>query len=110
MVKALGYRVKCCANALEAVDFLIEYEPSVIFIDINMPELSGFQLMKQIRSQAELYAVPLVILTAEKTLMNQQCAKWSKSQFLSKPLSSEDNRRFVTELKATLQSSAPIAK
>ena len=110
VVQALGYQVKCCVNALEAVGVLAEYQPLVIFIDINMPELSGFQLIKQIRSQAELNAVPLVILTAEKTIMNQQRAKWSKSQFLSKPLSTEDGRRFVTELKATLQSLAPIAK
>ena len=104
----LGYRVRCCDDALKAVDFLLESEPVVILLDVNMPNLSGFQLMKQIRLQPQLSSIPLVILTAEKTIMNQQRAKWSKSKFLSKPLNSEDNLRFVSELKTLLQSLAPI--
>ncbi|MBE9043341.1 response regulator [Pleurocapsales cyanobacterium LEGE 10410] len=107
VVRALGYRVECCSNALEALNFLLKYRPSVIFIDINMPEISGFQLMKQIRIVPELSSIPLVILTAEKTMMNKQRAKWSKSEFLSKPLNSQDNQRFVLELKTILQNLAP---
>ncbi len=106
----LGYRVRCCDDALAAVDFVLESEPVVIFLDVNMPNLSGFQLMKQIRLQPKLSSIPLVILTAEKTIMNQQRAKWSKSKFLSKPLNSEDSQRFVSELKTLLQTLAPITQ
>lgn len=108
VVKALGYEVKCCDDALKAVDILLECEPRTIFVDINMPKLSGFQLIKQIRSQPKLASIPLVILTAEKTMMNQQRAKWSKSTFLSKPLTSDDKGRFISELQAILHSLAPI--
>ena len=104
----LGYRVRCCDNALIAVDLLLESEPVAIFLDINMPELSGFQLMKQIRLQPKLASIPLVVLTAETTMINQQRAKWSKSKFLSKPLTSEDNQRFISELTILLQNLAPI--
>ena len=108
VVRDLGYRVACCDNSLEALDLLLKHEPKVIFIDINMPELSGFQLMKLIRTNPKLSSTPLVILTAEKTMMNQQRAKWSKSKFLSKPLNLEDKARFVTELKKILHSIAPL--
>ncbi|MGB5709979.1 MAG: response regulator, partial [Waterburya sp.] len=108
VVKDLGYGVKCCDNSLEALDLLLKHEPRVIFIDINMPELSGFQLMKLIRTNPKLSSIPLVILTAEKTMINQQRAKWSKSKFLSKPLNLEDRERFVTELKDILHSIAPL--
>ncbi|MGB5631808.1 MAG: response regulator [Waterburya sp.] len=108
VVKDLGYGVKCCDNSLEALDLLLKHEPRVIFIDINMPELSGFQLMKLIRTNPKLSSTPLVILTAEKTMINQQRAKWSKSKFLSKPLNLEDRERFVTELKDILHSIAPL--
>ena len=109
VVKTLGYQVSCCDDALKAVDILLEYEPEIIFVDINMPELSGFQLIKQIRTQPKLSLIPLVILTAEKTMMNQQRAKWSKSKFLSKPLDSEDSKRFAIELKSMLNELAPIS-
>ncbi|MDJ0746777.1 MAG: response regulator [Xenococcaceae cyanobacterium MO_167.B27] len=106
----LGYRVRGCDDAVKAIDILLESEPVVIFLDVNMPNLSGFQLMKQIRLQPKLSSIPLVILTAEKRMMNQQRAKWSKSEFLSKPLNSEDRLRFVSELKTLLQSLAPITQ
>ena len=108
VVKALGYRIECCDDALKAVELLLKDEPKVIFIDVNMPELSGFQLIKQIRSNPKLAQIQLVILTAEKNMMNKQRAKWSKSIFLSKPLNSEDRERFVAELKNLLQDLAPI--
>lgn len=108
VVKALGYRIECYDYAFKAVELLLKYEPKVIFIDVNMPELSGFQLIKHIRSHPKLAQIQLVILTAEKNMMNKQRAKWSKSIFLSKPLNSEDRKRFVAELKNLLQNSAPI--
>jgi CheY-like chemotaxis protein len=105
----LGYRVQCCDNALKAVDVMLAANPAVIFLDVNMPQLSGFQLIKQIRLQPKLASIPLVILTAEKSFSNQQRAKWSKSKFLSKPLSADEIKTFESELKNILQEIAPLA-
>jgi CheY-like chemotaxis protein len=73
-----------------------------------MPGITGFQLMKQIRSQPKLASIPLIVMTAEKSMLNQQRAKWSKSKFLSKPLSIEEIPQFKSELTAVLQEFAPI--
>ena len=98
-----GYDVRCCSNALTAVDFLLESPPEIIFLDVNMPHYSGFQLMKKIRLQPELSSTPVVVLTAEKTLMNRQRAKWAKSVFLTKPLNTEEIDRFESDLKSLLE-------
>lgn len=103
-----GYQVRCCNDALLAVNFLLESPPKIIFLDVNMPHLSGFQLMKQIRLQPELATIPLVVLTAEKTLMNRQRAKWSKSIFLTKPLNIEEVSEFKSDLKSLLQEMLPL--
>lgn len=102
-----GYSVRCCNDALLALNFLLESPPEMIFLDVNMPNLSGFQLMKMIRLQPELNSIPLVVLTAEKTLMNRQRAKWSKSVFLTKPLTSEEINLFKSDLKSLLQTMLP---
>jgi CheY-like chemotaxis protein len=102
-----GYSVRCCNDALVAVNFLLESPPEIIFLDVNMPNLSGFQLMKVIRLQPELSIIPLVVLTAEKTLMNRQRAKWSKSVFLTKPTSSMEIDSFKSDLKSLLQTMLP---
>ena len=98
-----GYDVRCCDNDLVAVDFLLESPPEIIFLDVNMPNYSGFQLMKQIRLKPELNSIPVVILTAEKTLMNRQRAKWAKSVFLTKPLKTDEIDRFESDLKSLLE-------
>lgn len=108
IVTGWGYKVRCCNDALLAVNFLLESPPEIIFLDVNMPHLSGFQLMKQIRLQPELSVIPLVVLTAEKTLMNRQRAKWSKSIFLTKPVSTEEISEFKSDLKSLLQEMLPL--
>ena len=77
-------------------------EPSVIFIDINMPEISGFELVKQIRKQPQLAAIPLVILTGEQKLSNRWRAQWSGCEFLTKPLASGDVSDFQARLEELL--------
>lgn len=98
-----GYTARCCNDALKAVDFLLKSPPQIIFLDVNMPHLSGFELIKQIRIQPKLSSIPLVILTAENTIMNNYRAKWSKSIFLTKPLHKDDVNNFRSDLRNLLE-------
>ncbi len=107
IITALGYKTSCCENALEAVDKILESDAKAIFIDINMPEISGFELMRDIRVEPKLKSIPIVILTGEKTIMNQQRAKWLKCEFLIKPLSPGDKLRFLSDIKSTLTKLVP---
>lgn len=108
IVTNLGYQVSCCSDALTAVSEMLASKPSVIFLDVNMPEASGFQLIKQIRLQPQLASVPLVILTAENSLSNKMRAEWSKSKFLTKPLKLNDTSTFYSTLRSLLQEIAPL--
>ena len=53
-VSALGYPVVICQDATIALATIAKVMPAAIFIDINMPVFSGFELVKQIRQQPEL--------------------------------------------------------
>ena len=107
MVTNWGYSVRYCDDALAAVDFLLKAPPKIIFLDVNMPHLSGFELIKKIRIQTKLNSIPLVVLTAENTLMNNHRAKWSKSIFLTKPLHKDDINTFKLNLKNLLEKMLP---
>jgi CheY-like chemotaxis protein len=97
-VSALGYTVKTCQDAKTALTKIAEIEPSVIFIDINMPEISGFELVKQIRQQPALREIPLTILTGEQKLSNKWRAQWSGCEFLNKPLTNNEISDFQVQL------------
>ena len=80
-----------------------------IFLDVNMPGASGFDLIKQIRRQPDLSSLPLVLLTAEKTVSNQWRAQWASCKFLAKPRTSAEIPVFRTELRQMLEEIVPIA-
>ncbi len=101
-VSALGYPVVVCQDATTALTTIAKVMPAAIFIDINMPVFSGFELVKQIRQQPELAAIPLAILTGEQRLSNKWRAQWSGCEFLTKPLTSAGISDFQVQLEALL--------
>lgn len=109
LVTSWGYRVHYSNNALTAVQTMLESKPVAIFLDVNMPGASGFDLIKQIRRQPHLSSLPLVLLTAEKTVSNQWRAQWASCKFLAKPRTSAEIPVFRTELRQMLEEIVPIA-
>jgi CheY-like chemotaxis protein len=110
LVESWGYQVETCSQALAAVDTMMQHQPAVVFLDINMPGTSGFELIKLIRRQPQLSDVPLVLLTAEKTVSNQWRAQWASCKFLAKPRSTEEISGFKLELQTLLQELAPLKR
>ncbi len=109
LVTRWGYQVKFSSDALTAVQSLLASEPAVIFLDINMPGASGFELIKQIRRQNQLATIPVVLLTAERSVSNQWRAQWASCKFLAKPRTPEEVPTFRTELQALLQELVPAS-
>jgi two-component system OmpR family response regulator len=56
-----GFAVDCVARASEALAAVEEHPPDVVLLDIMMPEISGFDLMTEIRHRTD---VPIVFLSA----------------------------------------------
>jgi CheY-like chemotaxis protein len=51
LLKASGYEVSTAANGLEALALLKVGLPAVLISDLNMPEMSGFELLSVVRQQ-----------------------------------------------------------
>jgi len=64
IVTASGCQFLGVANAIDAPPQLVEYQPDLIFLDLVLPEINGYDLCGQIRRVSLLQAVPTVILTA----------------------------------------------
>lgn len=103
LVRRWGYRVTLINNPLKAVEAMLGSRPAIVFLDVNMPEMTGFDLVKAIRQQPQLKQVPLVILTADRTLNNNWHARLSGCQFLSKPTTSEEIPSFQRKLKTLIE-------
>lgn len=57
-----GYRVAEAANGLEALDKVKNELPDLVILDVNMPELDGFETLKLIRQTG---TVPVIMLTVK---------------------------------------------
>jgi PAS domain S-box-containing protein len=56
--------VTLAANGREALDALKTTRPDVILSDVMMPEMDGFELVRQLKSDPELRDIPIILLTA----------------------------------------------
>ncbi len=60
-----GYEVATVANGLNAVSEVERLMPSVILLDWMLPEVSGIEICKMIRSKADIKNIPIIMLTAK---------------------------------------------
>jgi len=57
-----GYTVESATNGVEALEVLSRMRPDLIVTDIQMPKMSGSELISAVKTQPELAAVPIIIV------------------------------------------------
>ncbi len=81
-----GYQTIEAVNGQEAVDLFQQENPSIIFMDVMMPVLDGYEATRQIKAASVNHFVPVIFLTAmsdEEALA--QCIEAGGDDFLVKP-------------------------
>jgi len=58
-----NYRVVLTANGKDALDMIAKKKPTIVISDILMPEMDGYDLCRQIRSDENLKTIPVILLT-----------------------------------------------
>jgi DNA-binding response OmpR family regulator len=64
LFKRNGYRVLSAMSGKEALDLISRTVPDLIFLDLKMPEIDGFEFMKLLRDNSDWAEIPVVILSA----------------------------------------------
>ena len=103
LITSWGYQLSLVNDSVNATRQMLSEKPDIVFMDINMPNLNGFDLIKQIRRQPSFASIPLVLVTSENTITNNFRAKWANCRFLSKPLKSDDIQEFRDQVRTILQ-------
>ncbi|HOP64864.1 MAG TPA: response regulator [Spirochaetota bacterium] len=65
-LRALGYKVVTEISPVKGVELAKEFPPDVILLDLNMPVMNGFEVMKTLRKNKLTKEVPIVIFTINK--------------------------------------------
>lgn len=64
MLKKEGYKVRLLPSGKMALDAINEEPPVLILLDINMPEMNGFEVCEKIKSSPATKDIPIIFLTA----------------------------------------------
>ena len=86
-----GYRVVLAADGLQALERLQEERPSIVLSDIEMPRMDGFDLARNIRADARLKDLPIVMITSRIAEKHREYAKeLGVDHYLGKPYPEEE--------------------
>ena len=97
-LEASGYRVLGILDPKSALKKLAHQQPAVIFLDINMPELNGYDLCSLLRKSQKFKDVPIVMLTGRDGMIDRVRAKLvGATDYLTKPC---DPNKLITLTKA----------
>ena len=81
-----GCRVVLAEDGFDGLSKVVDHQPDVIFIDVMMPRLDGYQTCALIKNHPNFKNIPVVMLTSKDTLFDRARAKLAGSdQYLIKP-------------------------
>jgi twitching motility two-component system response regulator PilG len=106
-----GCQVILAENGFDALAKIADHQPDLIFVDIMMPRLDGYQTCALIKKSAKHRATPVVMLSSKDSLFDRARGRMVGSdEYLTKPFSKDSLLKtveaHVTERRATSQPSA----
>jgi len=91
-----GYRVAMAADGLQALERLQEEIPAVVLSDIEMPRMDGFDLVRNIRADARMKGLPIIMITSRIAEKHREHAmELGIDHYLGKPYSEDELLRLV---------------
>ncbi|MDZ8055607.1 MAG: response regulator [Aulosira sp. ZfuVER01] len=87
IITANGLRFLAIQDPLQALPILIQNKPDLIFLDLIMPVVNGYEVCTHLRRSSLLSKTPVVILTGSDGLFDQVRSKvFGATEFLTKPV------------------------
>ncbi len=98
LLKKEGYDVYLAEDGFKAFSAIVDHNPEIIFLDIMMPRLDGYQVCSVIKNNKEYEHIPVIMLSSKDSIFDKARGKVSGSEvFMSKPFSKEELVNVIKE-------------
>ena len=91
-----GYQSFGLNDPLRVEETIASLHPSVILLDVVMPERNGFQVCRELKGSAEYQSIPIILVTSKDTASDKY---WGEQQgadgYVTKPFTREELLRAV---------------
>ena len=92
-----GHTVQVAKDPEEGLRAIVNGPPDLILLDLDLPYMSGFEVLEALRSDPSSRGIPVVMLTARKDEESYaRCDKIGIDGFLTKPLQSDRLNEAIT--------------
>jgi len=91
LLKKAGCQVITAEDGFDALSKIVDHKPDIIFVDIMMPRLDGYQACALIKNNKEFKSTPVVMLSSKDGLFDKAKGRIVGSdQYLTKPFSKDE--------------------
>ena len=91
MMECEGYLIQTANSGEEGLDCVMEHPPDLILLDINMPDINGYEVCQILKSEAVSEKIPVIFLTALDTMDDKiEGFKAGGCDFITKPFQLEE--------------------
>ena len=98
-----GFEVLVCSSGAEALLCVQEFSPDLVLLDVMMPDMDGFSVLRELRARPESASLPVVFLTA-RSQQNDEYLRSGAQGLIAKPFEPsalvEQVRSYASELAA----------
>ena len=93
-IKRPGYRLMTTTMGSEAVDLATEHRPRLILLDLDLPDMHGSLVLKQLKENEETKGIPVVVVSADATKVQiKNLMSSGAERYITKPF---DITEFLT--------------
>lgn len=91
ILQQADFDVESATNGMDALDRLRRASFSALILDLMMPEMNGFEVLRAVRADRELASLPVIVLTAKGQARDRKVAEeGGASAFITKPFSNAE--------------------
>ena len=86
-----GHQVVVSENGYDAISRIVDLKPNLIFLDIMMPKLDGYQTCALVKHNQDYQHIPIIMLSSKDGVYDKAKARVvGADDYLTKPFTAED--------------------
>lgn len=99
MLKRIGYTCETYSSAQQGLEVALAENFDLILLDIQMPNISGIELLKQLKTRRDEIGFRIVAITADSTVFSHKNpVELGFDAYLSKPVMPADLNRLISQM------------
>jgi two-component system, cell cycle response regulator len=87
MLKVMNYEILEAVDGLMGLQMATDIKPDIILMDLNLPDMSGIEVVYRLKKDPDLLHIPIIVITADGSEENYyHCMSAGCNGFLTKPI------------------------